>query len=105
MCFLSYTSEVFPKAVVMNKSLHIVSITITLPQVMESIQTKNWSKYLQPFYTIRHQLSVYNKVLLKDHQIEEITTPYAADCTFTAPRNPKDKKSTVPKSVVANTQS
>ena len=42
---------------------------ITLQQVIESIQTNNWSKHLQPFYTIRHQLTVYNKVLLKDHQI------------------------------------
>ena len=30
MCFLSYTSEVFPSAAVMNKSVHIVSITTSI---------------------------------------------------------------------------
>ena len=36
---------------------------------MEYIQTNNWSKHLQPFYTIRHKISFYIRVLLKDHQI------------------------------------
>ena len=99
------TCHATPKSISIDQIGNEISKNITLQQVIESIQTNHWFKHLQSFYTIRHQLSVYNKVLLKDRQIVIPKTPYSADCAFIASRNPKDKKSTAPKCVVANTQS
>ena len=67
--YINITYHVAPKSISIDQIGNETSKDITLQQVIESIQTNNWSKHLQPFYTIRHQLSVYNKVLLKDHQI------------------------------------
>ena len=60
------TYHAAPKSISIDQIGNETSKDITLQQVIESIQTNNWSKHLQPFYTIRHQLTVYNKVLLKD---------------------------------------
>ena len=67
--YTNITYHVAPKSISIDQIGNETSKDITLQQVIESIQTNNWSKHLQPFYTIRHQLTVYNKVLLKDHQI------------------------------------
>ena len=58
------TYHAAPKSISIDQIGNETSKDITLQQVIESIQTNNWSKH-----TIRHQLTVYNKVLLKDHQI------------------------------------
>ena len=63
------TYHAAPKSISIDQIGNETSKDITLQQLMESIQTNNWSKHLQPFYTTRHQLSPYNKVLLKDLQI------------------------------------
>ena len=63
------THHAAPKFISIDQIEKETSKDITLQQLMESIQTNNWSKHLQPFYTTRHQLIVYNKVLLKDHQM------------------------------------
>ena len=57
------------KSISIDQIVNEISKNITLQQVIESIQTNHWFKHLQSFYTIRHQLSVYNMVLLKDRQI------------------------------------
>ena len=58
-----------PKSISIDQIENEISKDIILEQVIESIQTNNWSRNLQLFYTIHHQLSVYRKVLLKNHQI------------------------------------
>ena len=63
------TYHAAPKSISIDQIGNETCKDITLQQLIESIQTNNWSKHLQPFYTARHQLSAYNKVLLKDLQI------------------------------------
>ena len=40
-----------------------------IQQVINSLKANNWDKQLKPFYQIRHELSVKDNILLKQHQI------------------------------------
>uniref|UniRef100_A0A7M5V7J8 Integrase zinc-binding domain-containing protein n=1 Tax=Clytia hemisphaerica TaxID=252671 RepID=A0A7M5V7J8_9CNID len=40
-----------------------------LAQVIKRIQTNSWTKNLKPFHQLRHNLSLHEEILLKDHTI------------------------------------
>jgi len=63
------TSHVAPKGVSIAEITKESQSDPIISNVIKTVQSNRWNKNLQPYHQFRHDLSTYNGILLKGHQL------------------------------------